>query len=108
MAVVLELMAQSGKTVSQLRQEIPTYHVVKDKLRIRADQAPLVIRALRREYADREVNLLDGVYVDFGDSWVHARRSNTEPVVRITAEARSEDEARRLAADLRAKVEKAL
>ena len=54
------------------------------------------------------MNLLDGIYVDFGESWVHARRSNTEPVIRITAEARSEDEARRLAADLRSKVENAL
>ena len=108
MAIVLEMMAETGKTVSELRQAIPRYFVVKDKIRIRAEQAPLVIRALRREYADREVNLLDGIYVDFGESWVHARRSNTEPVVRITAEARSEDEARRLAADLRSKVEKAL
>jgi len=108
MAIVLEMMAETGKTVSELRQAIPRYFVVKDKIRIRAEQAPLVIRALRREYADREVNLLDGIYVDFGESWVHARRSNTEPVIRITAEARSEDEARRLAADLRSKVENAL
>jgi phosphomannomutase len=51
------------------------------------------------------MSLLDGIYIDFGESWVHARRSNTEPVIRITAEASSQDEARRLAADIRTKIE---
>ena len=108
MAVVLELMAHTGRTVSELRAAIPQYYVVKEKIRIRSEQAPVILRFLRREYAGQKVNLLDGVHIDFGDSWAHARRSNTEPVIRITAEARSEDEARRLAADLRSKVENAL
>lgn len=108
MALVLELMAATGKTISELRAGIPEYHVVKDKVKVRSEQAPVILRALRREYAGQKMNLLDGVYIDFGESWVHARRSNTEPVVRITAEAKSEEEAKRLAAELRAKVEKAI
>lgn len=108
MAVVLELLAMTGKTISELRAAIPQYFVVKEKIRIRGEQAPVILRALRREYAGEKVSLLDGVYIDFGEGWVHARRSNTEPVMRITAEASSPDEARRLAADIRAMIEKAI
>jgi phosphomannomutase len=82
--------------------------VVKDKVRIRGEQAPVILRALRREYADRKIDLLDGVRIDFGESWVHARRSNTEPVIRITAEAATQDEAYGLAADIRRRIEKSL
>jgi phosphomannomutase len=106
MAVVLELMAMTGKTIADLCAAIPQYFVVREKIGIRGEQAPVVLRALRREYAGQKIDLLDGVYIDFGESWVHARRSNTEPVIRITAEAATQDEARSLAADARSKIEK--
>ena len=105
MAVVLELLAMAGKTVSELRAAIPRFFLVKDKIRIRGEQAPVILRALRQEYAGGKMNLLDGVYIDLGESWVHVRRSNTEPVIRITAESSSENEARCLAAEVRQKVE---
>ena len=105
MAVVLELMAATGRTVTELRADIPAYAVVRDKVAVRADRGPEILRRIRRTYADRRLNFLDGVYIDGGDSWVHVRRSNTEPVMRITAEARTAAEARRLAAELRACIE---
>ena len=108
MAVILELLARTGKTVSELRAAIPQYFVIKEKIRIRGEQAPVILRALRREYVGEKVSLLDGVHIDFGESWVHVRRSNTEPVIRITAEALSQDKARRLAVEIHAKIEKAL
>ncbi len=108
MAVVLERLAMSGKTVSELRAAIPRFFLVKDKIRIRGEQAPVILRALRQEYAGEKMNLLDGVYVDFGESWVHVRRSNTEPVIRITAESPSQAEAQRLVSSTRARVEKAI
>jgi len=106
MAIVLELMAQTGKSVSELRRAVPAYHVVKDKIRIRTEQAPAALRAIRREYADQNVSLLDGVFIDFGDSWVHVRRSNTEPVIRITAEAMEPSKARQLVDDVRRRMER--
>jgi phosphomannomutase len=106
MAIVLELLAMTGKTISDLCAAIPRYFVMKEKIRIRGEQAPIILRALRREYAARKINLLDGIYIDFGESWVHARRSNTEPVIRITAEAATQDEARRLTADICSKIQK--
>ncbi|MFH0880281.1 MAG: phosphoglucosamine mutase [Lentisphaerota bacterium] len=108
MAVVLELMAMSGKTVTELRQAIPSFVMIKDKIKIRGEKAPEILRALRRQYADQNINLLDGVYVDFGDSWVHARRSNTEPVIRITAEAPTLERATELAGQLRKSVEQSV
>ena len=108
MAIVLELLAMTGKTISELRAAIPQYFIVKEKIRIRGEQAPVILRALRHEYTGERISLLDGVYIDFGESWVHARRSNTEPVIRITAEASSQDEARHLASDIRTKIERAI
>lgn len=105
MALVLELLAATGQKVSGLRAAIPRYHVVKDKLRASAEQASAILAALRKRYEGQKVNLLDGVHVDFGDRWIHVRASNTEPVVRITAEAPTESGAQRLAAELRVHVE---
>jgi phosphomannomutase len=108
MALVLELMALTGATVSGLRSEIPEYAVVREKLAVRSEQSPAILRALRRHYADRDQNLLDGLYIDFGDAWVHVRRSNTEPVMRVTAEARSLADAEGLAREFRLQIERAM
>jgi len=105
MAIILELLAATGKTPSQLRDDIPRYFVARDKLRIRSDQAPGMLRAIRRRYEAHQVNLLDGVYVNLGESWVHVRRSNTEPVLRLMAEAPTQEEADRLVAELREQID---
>lgn len=108
MAIVLEMMAQSDKTIAELRDNIPRYYVAKGKIPTRSDQTPVVLRALRRIYAQHEVNLLDGIHIDFGDSWIHVRRSNTEPVIRVMAEALTEEESTRLYRELQDHVEDAL
>ena len=92
MAVILELLAMSGKSVSELRSEIPSYHIIKTKLPIRGDKAPAILREVRRKYADEEQLHIDGVYVDFGESWLHVRPSNTESVMRVICESPSHDE----------------
>jgi len=99
---VLELMASTGKRVSELRAEIPEYFVVRDKVPVRSEQAPALLRGLRRQFAAHKLNFLDGVFVDLGEAWVHVRRSNTEPVIRITAEAPTREQARKLADEVRA------
>ncbi len=104
MAIVLELMATSGRTLSALRAEIPEFFVVHDQMEVRPEQAPGLLRHLRRHYAAQRLNFLDGVFIDLEDAWVHARRSNTEPVIRITAEASTRAQAERLAAEVRARL----
>ncbi|MBN2493666.1 MAG: phosphoglucosamine mutase [Deltaproteobacteria bacterium] len=108
MALVLERMAQTGRSLSALRESIPRYAVVKRKLPVPAGRSVEVLRALRRAYADRQPDLRDGVYVDLGESWIHVRRSNTEPVLRYLAEAPTEDEAERLSAEIEEKIRAAL
>jgi phosphomannomutase len=105
MAILLELLACSRKTISGLRAGIPSFVSVRDKVAIRTERAPEILRALRRDYAGEQMNFLDGVFIDFGESWIHVRRSNTEPVIRITAEATTRDRAEALVRELRAKID---
>ncbi|MDA0990463.1 MAG: phosphoglucosamine mutase [Verrucomicrobia bacterium] len=104
MAIVLELLAMTGKTVSELRAEIPRYIMLKDKLAIQSEAAVAILRRIRRQYEGHNVSLVDGVHVDLGDRWFHTRLSNTEPVLRITVEAPDQQGAEVLMNDIRRQV----
>ena len=101
MAIILEMLADSGKSISALKAAIPEYHIIKDKIKVNNDASLKILRAVRQHYQNGKLNLLDGVHVDFGDSWIHARRSNTEPVIRVMAEAPTQEKAEKLAKELR-------
>ncbi|MGA1529955.1 MAG: phosphoglucosamine mutase [Kiritimatiellia bacterium] len=96
MAVICELLAKSGERISTLLESLPKYAIVREKLPIRPELAPAILRKLRQQVTDGNVSQLDGLFIDQGDRWVHIRRSNTETVMRITAEAPTLDEARAL------------
>ncbi len=96
--LVLELAAATGKTISALRREIPRYAMVKDKVRGSAEAADRTLARLAKRYAANVASTLDGLKLAFGTSWVHLRPSNTEPVIRVFAEARTPAAARALAA----------
>ncbi len=108
MAVILELMALTGRTISELCSDIPRYCLIKDKIPVGTDQAPGILRNLRRTYAEYPMNTLDGLHIDFGDRWVHIRLSNTEPVLRIIAEAPSKGDCAALVTEVRARVEEGM
>ena len=95
-ALVLQLLHETGKSLSAIVAEYPRYAIVKDKLR-RPD-APLdsVYAALRSAFADAEPDTQDGLRLTWKDRWVHVRPSGTEPIVRVIAEAPSEREAEAL------------
>ncbi len=95
MALVLQLMAETGRTVSQLVQEIGSYSMHKDKFAADASQAARIIEWTKEKFSDAELNTSDGCRFDFDDGWVHLRTSNTEPVMRIIIEATDEPAARR-------------
>lgn len=105
MALTLQLMLETGKTISQLAAEIPTYQMVKQKVDCSKRQLAPVLEALAKEKADR-VDARDGVKLDFADGWVHVRASNTEPIVRVYAEARTKARAEGLADKYRKLVER--
>jgi phosphomannomutase len=86
-AYVLQLMAATGKTVGQLVAEMPRYEIVKTKFECRREDAERAVVAIRKHFASEKVDIQDGIRVDWADAWVHARPSNTEPIMRIIAEA---------------------
>jgi phosphomannomutase len=108
MALVLELMAVEGVPVSELRSALPSFAVVREKIPARPDQVSLALRALRRRFAGEQLDLTDGIHVDLGDRWVHIRRSNTEPVIRVTAEAPVPQQARELVCDVHRAIDQVL
>jgi phosphomannomutase len=89
MAMILQLMAKTGKTVSQLAGELPKYHMIKTKVACAADRTADVLKNVLQAYSDKQINTADGVRIDFTAerAWVHIRASNTEPIIRIIAEA---------------------
>lgn len=95
MALVLQLMAETGKSVSGLVEEIGGYSMHKDKFAADSQQARRIMELAARTFAEATANTSDGLRLDFPDGWVHLRTSNTEPVMRIIVEARDESAAQR-------------
>lgn len=96
MSLVLQLMAESGKTVSELVADIPRYCMLKTKFPCEQQRAKKVLEAVGQKFADKKVNRSDGVRVDWPEGWVHVRSSNTEPIMRVFAEAGDEAIAKEL------------
>ncbi len=92
MAYVLQLMADTGKTLSQLVAELPRYEIVKTKFECRREDAERAVAEIHKRLAATPgvvIDTQDGIRIDWLDqrAWVHARPSNTEPIMRIIAEA---------------------
>ncbi len=102
MVLVLQLMASTGKSVSQLVAEIPSYTMIKTKFECSKERVARVLQAVKDEYRDAKINDVDGVRVDLPDGWVHIRGSNTEPIIRIIAEATTSQRADALVAEMKA------
>lgn len=85
--LVLQLLADTGKPLSQLLAELPSYTIVKDKYTIARDRLPALNAALEQRWPEAKANHIDGLRLDWSDRWVHVRPSNTEPIVRVIAEA---------------------
>lgn len=102
-ALVLSHLAVSGKSLSQLRAGYPAYFMAKEKIQLTPDtDVDGLLAAVAAHYASEEVSTLDGVKVDFAEGWVHLRKSNTEPIIRVYSEGKSPAEATRLAEDMMA------
>ena len=84
--------------MTELRAEYPAYFASKNKIQLTPEiDVDKVLREMKERYAAERVNDIDGVKIDFPDNWVHLRKSNTEPIVRVYTEARSQAEADSLA-----------
>jgi len=95
-ALTLQYLMEFGGTMQELHASLPQYAMVKQKVNIEGMNPDKVLEAIAEKYKDHEVNLLDGVKIDIKNSWVHLRKSNTEPIVRIISEAPTVKEAEQL------------
>jgi len=108
MGLVLEALAAGRKPVSSLVGALPRYVLLKDRIEGSAERAHRLIGVLKKRYENKgTISLQDGLKVDFPDHWIHIRPSNTEPVIRVLAEAKTKARARRALASLRDEIDMA-
>ena len=96
MAQVLDAMATSGKSVAELKADIPAYEIHKTKVAIERDKVPVLYQKLQDKFADATHGTMDGLRLDWADKWMLVRPSNTEPIVRAIAEATNLADAKEL------------
>ena len=97
-ALFLSYLADLRISVSALRKTYTSYFMSKKKIQLTPQlDVDKLLKAMEVKYADEEINNIDGVKIDFDDNWVHLRKSNTEPIIRIYTEAKSQEEADNLA-----------
>ena len=93
-ALFLSLLAERGLTLTQLRATLPTYFIAKNRIDLTpSTDIDSILARVKEMYAAAQVTDIDGVKIDFADKWVHLRKSNTEPIIRVYSEASSMEEA---------------
>lgn len=105
-ALFLTHLAKFGKSASILRRTYPSYHISKNKIELTPDiDVDGVLEKIKKKYAKNPINTIDGVKIEFDKEWVHLRKSNTEPIIRIYSEsetaATADHLARKIIADIK-------
>jgi len=105
-ALFLSHLAEKNMSVSNLRASYPSYFMSKKKIQLTPElDVDAILKAFEATYASEEIKTIDGVKIDFAENWVHLRKSNTEPIIRIYTEAKSQEEADTLADRFIAEIE---
>ncbi|HZW77146.1 MAG TPA: phosphoglucosamine mutase [Flavobacteriaceae bacterium] len=104
-ALFLTFLAEEGVSVSELRKRYTSYFMSKQKIELTPElDVDSILSVMEKNYETEEINTIDGVKIDFAENWVHLRKSNTEPIIRIYTEAKSQEEADALAAKFIAEI----
>jgi phosphomannomutase len=104
-ALFLSLLAEKQLSVSALKQTYPQYYMSKNKIELTEGlDVDGILEAIAEQYKTEEVSTIDGVKINFKNSWVHLRKSNTEPIIRIYTEAPSQQQANDLAEQIIANI----
>lgn len=97
-ALFLTHMAKSCKKVTEIKKALPQYEIAKNKIELTPDtDIDTILTTVKQHFKDETINDIDGVKIDFDDCWVHLRKSNTEPIIRIYSEAATMEKANELA-----------
>ena len=101
-ALFLSLLAKCGMKVSELKKTYPAFAIAKNKIELTPNiDVDAILEAVKTKFSNEKITDIDGVKIDFKDSWVHLRKSNTEPIIRIYSEAENMDEANKLAEQIK-------
>lgn len=103
-AFALQYLTERKKSLSQIKKELPAYFIVKDKFETKNISPDLVVENFKKEFFGMKMNEDDGLRIDFDDHWIHLRKSNTEPIIRLIVEAKSENEAKQLIDNYKSKL----
>jgi phosphomannomutase len=105
LALFLSLLTQKQMPVSELRKTYPDYFMAKEKIQLTPEiDVDNILEKVENLYKAEDITTIDGVKIDFEESWVHLRKSNTEPIIRIYTEAKSQEKANNLAQEMINKV----
>lgn len=105
-AIVMTYLAKSNQTLGQLKATYPAYHMVKDKIDLTPDiDLENLLHQLENVFKEENYNTIDGLKIDFEEGWVHLRKSNTEPIIRIYSEAPTETQAKAFVDQIRKAVD---
>jgi len=87
-AIVLQHLLEFGGTTAELKNSLPEYFIAKKKIELGNNKPDEIVNKLKEKYSNEKINTEDGLKIDFEDHWVHFRKSNTEPIIRIITEAK--------------------
>ena len=108
-ALMLSHLANKKMTMSALRASYPNYEIIKEKIALTPEiNVDSLLEKLEEHFKNENINTVDGLKIDFPHGWVHLRKSNTEPIIRLYAESSSQEKARELAAIIQNEVNKIL
>jgi len=108
-ALMLDLLADKEITMSSLKKSYPSYHIVKDKIQLTPEiDVDSLLNQTAEAYKDERINRVDGLKIDFDHGWIHMRKSNTEPIIRVYSEAANEAAALQLAESIKTEIDKIL
>jgi phosphomannomutase len=101
MGLILNLLAESGKKLSEIVADLPAYHILKTKFPLDRARLPALFAAVEKRWPEAKPDHTDGLRLDWPDRWIHVRPSNTEPIVRVIAEAPEAETAEDLCRDMK-------
>ena len=100
-ALFLSYLAQKGCKASELRASLPNYYMAKNRIELTpTTDVDAILNKVKELYSDQQITDIDGVKIDFPDKWVHLRKSNTEPIIRVYSEAKTPEEADAIAQEI--------
>ena len=101
-ALFLTMMAKNGRKVTEIKAALPQYAIAKNKIQLTPElDVDAILDEVKVRFKNEEITDIDGVKIDFPDSWVHLRKSNTEPIIRIYSEAATMEQAAALADEIK-------